>query len=143
MEKNTYKIVGIINYFNLIPDEPMVVFEGEDKNLYLGYNHILANNFENYYYVCFVCLSSEMLNRIIYLNQLNVKAEGLQERYRVGDVIVRGMIESETNIYLGRIDKYVDYLTSYLDRMDHLKERMNREIEYTKKLVYKMEDQYS
>ena len=142
MEKNSYKIIGIVNYFDVIPSSVFTVLEGEDGNYYLGFWNADNKDPDHCYIASIEPLYDNLYDKIIYLKDLNVQAESLQESYCIGDIVPVAIQTSDTDVYIGRLDKYlaflIDYQTKCSDQSKTCQEWIADEIAHTKLLVNEM-----
>jgi len=105
---NEFELVGIINYFDVIPSAVEVIFKDEDGLLYRG-----INGDDNANITEFELLSEETGKKVIFLEDLVVIKEALLPAYQVGDVMICGFQLDDKRLYIARVDKYIDYMFDY------------------------------
>ena len=146
MENMKYKVVGTINYFDLVPCGVYVVYEGEDKKLYTGWSSVVDSKSpydKEYLFTEFSRLGPNDLKKVRYLDQTNNTLDNIQDSYEIGNLFVCGY-ETEDTVYIGRLDSYVEFIKNYrnsYDRPDltdieeNIKKELDYAIEYTELLI--------
>ncbi len=114
MENKKYKLVGIFNQFGKVPSDILLVFKGEDSEYYYGYSDGKSWDDNRPYYTGFERLVVKNPKDIRLLSEINSTIENTQESYRVGDIVACGYETEKNNVYIGRLDNYLDFIKGYL-----------------------------
>ena len=144
MDEKKYKLMGIYNDCGIVPNNVYPVFEDENKELYLGLTNDDMNENNTYYFTNFQKMSSDAVKYVKSLSKYTVKVETTQEYFQIGDISIYGIEMEDKALYIGTIDKYLEFLKWY--RMDYLAfddyefkteylKELDAEIEYIEKLV--------
>ena len=121
-----YRIVGTARCIlgnEYFPYDMYVVFEGEDKELYIGFSteqdgFVDASSLKrpNYvdrlYYTSFEKVNEEFKTNYCFrkLSETDNKMEEIEESYKVGDTVVSAFEYEENKAYIGRIDKFIEFI---------------------------------
>ena len=117
-----YKIVGTARCTfgkEFKPFDMYVIFEGEDKKLYLGYSTEQDGFIDVYgmksphyvdrlYYTSFEKIDEGFEYRK--LSETNNVTEEIKESYNVGDIAVCAFEYAENKVYISRIDKFIGFI---------------------------------
>ena len=120
MEK--YKLVGTLNYFDIVPDILYPIFQDTEGNFYFAYSDIIDGE-EEYTIKEFQPVGEDSIPRIKFLSNTNNTTESVEEYYGIGDIIVQAIEESEDNIYIGRIDKFTHRLGMLTDTLENIRDK--------------------
>ena len=113
-KEKKYIPVGILNLLPVIPNQASVVFTDEDNNLYCGFIDDKADLENRFFYNRFVSIpEGEIRENIKYFKELKCEKEEVNKSYSVGDIIVLAFQTDENTAYVGRIDKYVNFLNQF------------------------------
>lgn len=114
MDNKKYRLVGICNPFNIIPFMIKPVFEDEEGNLYITYIADKETKEYSPYIKGFSRMSNAYMKYVKNLSECLINSDALnKEYYSIGDLSPCG-IEIENNIiYIGQMDKYLDFLKEY------------------------------
>lgn len=117
-KEKKYTPIGILNLVDVVPVEAWIVFSDKDNHLYFGYiddNADLENKFS---YDRFVSLpENEVRKNIKYFKELKCNKEEVKDSYSVGDIITVAFQIDENTVYVGRIDKYVEFLNQFKNNL--------------------------
>ncbi len=114
---NKYKLVGTLNYFDIIPEIILPVFQDEENNFYMAYSDSSDEDLEKYTIKGFTPFKEDDVIRIKFLSNANNEMEEVNEYYEVGDIIIQAMEENENSIYIGRIDKFSTHLENFVNTL--------------------------
>ncbi len=147
MDEKEYRLVGILNYFDIVPDSIYPVFMDSDNVLY----HAFVDDEEkddNYLYTQFVRVPEEQVGRVKYLSDCMVKLDCEQDTFRVGDLALSGIELNNGIVYIGTIDKYLEFIKEYKEDIvfdyefgEELLGELNNEVEDLEPLVRKAKEQ--
>ena len=143
-EKNeSFKIVGTLNPYTS-PDEGFVkgsvypVFEGKDNDLYIGYTNTETDKEETPIYKCFATMSNNLKKSVKYLKDTKNTLENIQESYKIGDLSAYGFESEENKIYIGSLDRYIEFLSEVIKNTNDMYDIREYGIEREeKKILYK------
>lgn len=120
-----YRIVGTARCIfgnEYFPYEMYVVFEGEDKELYIGFSteqdgfvdaYLNRPNYvDRLYYTSFTKVDEDFKAKYYFrnLSETDNKMEEIEESYKVGDTVVSAFEYEENKVYIGRIDKFIGFI---------------------------------
>ena len=127
MEENKkYELVGILNYFDLIPCTVYPIFR-DSEGIYYG---AFCEEDSPYISTFMPFPSKERIKDIKRFTKTHNIFEILpgKEFYQVGDLALCALQTSKKNVYVGTIDKYVEYAKSLLWCMDNGLNAQRKEI---------------
>lgn len=139
-----YKLVGVYDEFGIKPSIIRPVFADENDKLFFP-TCDKGNSIETTpYFQRFLPVYKGFINDVQYLDDLHAYLEIDKEYYQVGDLAIWGVQLSQDEVYIGRLDKYLEFLEDYRvylydsynnsDR-DIFIRQIEREIEEVEKLV--------
>ncbi len=140
----SYKLVGYLNFFDIVPSIIYPIFADNDNDLYWAFSSV-DDYFCVYYYTEFLKLPTKYKKSVKFFKDTNTKLEIINEYYQLGDLVLAGIELSDNEAYIGSIDKYYEFITQYKEKViknsDYkFKEEFLRELEHdiidTEKLVY-------
>ena len=126
---NKYRPVGILNILGVTPGEVNVVFKGIDNNLYCGFIDDVDEENISFIYDEFRLLNESAENRVKYFNELECDKKGVEDEYSVGNIVISAFQLTEEKIFIGRIDKYVEFLKDYKKTILSTNEKLVNDIE--------------
>ena len=115
MKEEEYQLVGIWNDMGFIPDNVYPVFKGNDDHLYWGFTEIINKDEKEkgIKYKYFYLFPDNYIEKVKYLNELDVELDLDKEKYTIGDNAIYGFQLDKKKVYIGTLDKYLDFITSY------------------------------
>ena len=114
MNNEKYKLIGICNPFNIVPFMVKLVFEDEEGNLYLSYFQDKETKEYSPYIKGFTRMSNEYMKYVERLSDCMVNSDALdKEYYSVGELVPCGIELNDGIVYIGPMDKYLEFLIEY------------------------------
>ena len=114
MNDKTYELVGIFNYFEVLPVGVYPVFKGDDGELYWAFTDNKNNeNWDETKYSQFLKFPERYKEKVRFLSDCDTTLEIDQNFYGIGDEAVCGYEITEGKIYLGPFSKYYDFLIGF------------------------------
>ena len=119
-----YKLVVFLNLLNLIPDGVYPVFQGNDGKYYGGFvksQKELSVNIEQ-----FIEWREDVIERIVFFDDIknnpdySIKQEEVQDEYKLGDMGLSVHQISEKEIYVGRADKFLEFLKEHTNSIEEV-----------------------
>ncbi len=144
MDNEKYKLVGILNSIGYVPNIVIPVFIGANKKLYWAVTSNDETDKVKCLYQSFSELPQIFVNEVKMISNCIAKTECIQDYYKVGDLPVCGIEIEENGLYIGRIDKYLEFINYY--RTDFIAsnvsayeecfiKRLDKEIELIREIV--------
>jgi hypothetical protein len=134
-----YKLVGSLNIYNIVPNFIYPIFQDEDFILYWGFtDDEMVSDIVGPYYTRFLELPSTLIDKVKFLKTTENTLENINEYYKVGDLAVCGTELDKDKIYIGSLDKYLEYIKKSSDNEQlskYWKDQLCDEIEYIEPLV--------
>ena len=113
MENKRFRVVGIENGLKTVPASVSIICASDDGKLYRGFSTGEAND------SCYTYTGFEEVGQNADLEALNIKPlrqchtmfSDVAETYGVGDVVALGMEPFKDMVFIGRIDRYLEFIT--------------------------------
>lgn len=114
MEEDKYQIVGFWNDMGFIPDSVNPIFKGPDNYLYWAFTIINEEGKDKIpRYKNFYLFPEKFMGKVKFLEDINVILDIEQEYYGIGDEAVYCYQLEKNKAYVGSLNKYLDFITSY------------------------------
>ena len=136
MNKDKYKLVGVLNDIDVVPGFIYPIFIDKNNNLYRGYVDIKEYDNYNCCFTKFTKLPDEYVSKVKYLSDCIIKFEDDHEEYQIGDLPICGIEINKNVVYIGRIDKYLDFIDLYKEEI-----AFSNYSEYNELLLTEIEDE--
>ena len=116
MDEKEYRLVGILNCFDVVPASIYPVFMDDDNFLYRAFVDSEEKE-DNYLYTQFVRVPDDQVDEVRYLSNCMVKLDVEQETFKVGDLALAGIELNNGIVYIGTLDKYLDFINEYKEEI--------------------------
>lgn len=145
MQNEIYKMVGVYNMVDVYPTAAVYLVFKKGDEYFIGISGDDAYNV-NYYYTEFLPFPEEKLVNVFFFDKCNLTFEVNSFNSKVGDIVNIAYQLTKKDIYVGTLDKAIEYLKNYRDEVESnnsifdkagLIEELDIEIEETEELVNK------
>ena len=120
-EEKKYKLVGVINYFDVHPTRLYPIFLDENGDYCGGFifddNSPYIEIFQGFF-------PEEMNDRIILFEDIKDDSnttlikEDVKDEYQIGDLAIEAISPCNGTIYIGTIDKFLEYTKRHKENLE-------------------------
>ena len=122
-EDKKYKLVGVINYFDLDQDVLSLVYQGEDGEYYGAFTDEETSPYiDGFERFIPKAAESEIMFLDVLKNDPNIKLEieDIKEEYKIGDLPVGAIMPRKGVLYVAGSEKFIEYLRNERDRLESI-----------------------
>ena len=114
MENKKYKLVGILNDLNLVPDMVYPIFMDSEGKLYWAFTVVTRQDkIIDFNYKVFYALPDRFIEKVQLLSNLTVTKENVKDEYSLGAEAISCVQTSDNEVYIGSKEKYLEFLKKY------------------------------
>lgn len=118
--REKYKLVGVLNYFDVVPGFTLPVFEGSNKKMYIFTCGDDLPSFSDSYLV-----GLEELSLVRPLDSFkNLKKDIDKDTFSLGEEAIMSFCLDEDTIYIASLDKMLEFLENYQTDNQNLMEQV-------------------
>lgn len=125
IDNEKFTLVGFVNAFNVMPHKIVLVFADKEYDLY-EYPINCAEKEEDKIRINQLTPLSKKYayDNVNYFEEYTCIKADIKDEYSIGDISVMGFQIDNDFVYIGRIDKYIEFITNYRNKLNKEENRI-------------------